>query len=1391
MAAPTVREVVSASLLYNASTKANTVSTSSAVQVGDLLLVVYALDYGQLDQSQGPTPGGWISQGIATSAGAAPYTRAWTSPVTTAGVQTVSVTQTDQYTDSNLILIVLIGADLAHPLDVAAVNNGSAATAHLANGVTTAAVDELVVWAWGSGIVSGDSGSYAMPAGVTLVRQLTSAPYSTLAVGTSVAATAGATGSKTATFTRGTSPATATSYAALTLAIRPTPPAPANTLTSTLGLATAVTASKAVTVNVRSDLGVGSAVTPAKGVTVNVTSPLAVAALFGQTQDVVSIPPGGPLDVSLWALDDAGNYVGPLPDCRHVTVSPVAGGPGVISLEYPSDGLNFPLLHNIITGNRDLPIAIWLGGRESGSLRGLILEGTGDEVKEQSVWSFTGVFDEFRMSDAVLYPDPTDPDGRGQTVFTAASAGQIMASLMTAARARGALTGISSDTFTAVTDSAGRRFSTVVTLAIAPGVDYLALLGTLTSIGLCEWAVDRSKRLLLFEPGTRGVDRTVGSRPLILHQARDMIDAPRKYSIRTSATAMVGAGAKGLSASASDAAALLRRGRRIERYASQNQITDQGALTAYLQAELGSIGHGRTELTHGISFNGGGPLPVADFGLGDWVFSDNGNGLERLRVQQWSITQDASGIMTGSVTVGDLIDEHDLQVSKRLAALASGTTVIGTSTPPPVPTNDSKAPAVPTGLVCSSLVYSDLGPPVSTAASVFAGWAAVTTNVDGTALGTSVTYRVRYRYLDAPAVSGTPLPEGWAGSNDGLPWLEGGATTTTTVQFSGLSPNKNITVQVASVIKLDPSAQPYEYDSLNRAFRRTERQSLWSAGFDLTTANDVTPPSVPSMPTVTTGPGAIARISWDGRTSDGTDLAAATPDLAYTEVHVSTLSNFAPDTSSFLDRLYGPGTTVASNLLYQIGYFARLVAVDQAGNRSGPSEQAAFTPHELLSRDLFAGCVGSAQLAYAAVKNANIDTLAVNAAQIGSVDVGSLVSGVGTFDMLLAGRIKSAKTGGRYELDGYSWRQYGVDGTTITNQFIAATGEAIITGLIRSGTAGKRWEMNPDGTLRLYPSVGFNYSAIFNNSQSGTNELVLRGQLDASGRSGYLRANSTGIAAQFGVPGQTVTAQLSVGNANIDLTSPINGLRSDQRFATANGQPYNNLLIFNDSAGADIGTSVIQHSLWSTGNTGFGCTGRNANILFSNSDSRGIKLVYNDGNACDLQCGNVYAPNVVAPSGRAVKEQIGDLTFEPLAVIRGARALAWQYKPGLGRTHTPDTPITGVRVRKRKPGTNPSTGHGGDFITVDEPLPTPVVAPPVRRVGPMADDILAIAPDLVTRDGSDLALSYGDQIGVLWAAVAHLADTVDQLVGKFPDIPALPGRRRAAATLTGSTSLTA
>lgn len=1094
-----------------------------------------------------------------------------------------------------------------------------------------------------------------------------------------------------------------------------------------------------------------------KEVAHSLVSPLAVTPGWASVKDVTTLPAGGPIDLSLWVLDDAGGYVGPLPDATSIDLSPVVNAPGGVRVNYPASGHNFALLHGMITDDRDVEVAIWVGGREEGSLRAVLNESSGDEVDETAIWEFSGFFLEGRMVEAIVAPNPADE--KRETHFAGLTAGGVMAQLMAAAHTRGALADIEHGSFTSFVGSNGVPFTKTASLTLSPGTDYLKVLDALVGVGLCEWEITHDHQLRIYEPETRGVDRTLQYPPIVLRHGKDLTDSPRKHSVRESATTLLAAGKDGLyTGFATDASALARRGRRIEVYDSQGNIDDAGALTAYQQAVLGQRVLGTMELSQGLAFAPGGPLPLADYDRFDWVWSSTGSGNERLRVVQWTISQNEHGQLSGGTVLNDVIADRHAKLAKRLAALESGSVVIGTSSPPP--DEDLLAPAAPAGVVASSIAYQDLEHS-QTYAAVTVVWSPVTTNTDGTVCDDLDGYRVQYRYLGLLQVQNTgpdgellPLGEEGVGG-----WFNTGEVnaSSTSHSFSGIEAGSSVEVQVAAFDRNQPP-----------------NFSPWSIGFTFTADQDAIPPPVASAPLVTEGTGALLKVSWDGLTVDDVDMRVAAPDFSHVEVHLSTVSNFVPDAATYRDRLFGSGAAViTSGLLYEVGYFARLVAVDLAGNKAEPSGQDTATAHKLLGDDIFAGAVGEQHIAYAAVKGLHVDHGVLNSAHVGELNVNRLTSGTGYFDMLLAGRIRTGDTGARLEFDNYSFRQYNTAGELRT-EFVAEDGDALITGTIRSAATGERWEMQPDGSLRLYPNAGSNYNAIINNGS----EVVFHGQLDGFGRSGYIYMWSAGVALTMGAPGVEQTSRLSVARSNLDLRAPVIGYRADHQFATGDATEHRHVFLHTDTSGNDESHSILHFLNPYTTGTLISSPTNNIGLWFTNQENPDcIRVLHNDGNA-----GHLQASGFQTVSGANVKENITDLPFEggALGVVRRAKSKMWELRHEKQRSAQP-----GVKLRRKKPGVPPESNKDDDFELVDAEwdTPPPSTRPPRKHVGPIADDIKAVAPELVSTmthpngGESTLGLNLGDMIGLLWAAVDVLADKVDALTDKFPDVPELPGRK--------------
>lgn len=1169
--------------------------------------------------------------------------------------------------------------------------------------------------------------------------------------------------------------------------------------------------------------------------------------------------------VSFWALNPDGTYAAPLPDFASWTLSPVVHSPGAVELEYPANGRNFELLRANVTQDRDLEVAIWVDGKDANSRRAILNTSDGDDVAESAVWRFGGNLLPVRLEEAVVWPRTTvvqPPTGPAPTTdlaafrVYAATAGRIMATLMQEAQGRGALTDIVWD-FNNTVDSFGTTWSKTITLKIAPGTTLLKVAQTLAEAQMAEFDVvwsNGARRLVMWEYGTRSVDRTLGADPLIFRAGRDIIDAPRKHTVRPAGTALLAIGGEGIYRDQEDATARARRGRRIERAASQGSITDPSTLLAYAQAQLPAVTAGAMEAGHGLAIAPAGRRPLVDYDIPDWVWSDTGHGLERLKLKQLTVSGDQDGLVSAGASLNDLIADALEALARRVEGIEGGTTVTGTSSATPgEQAEDTMPPAAPTGLVAESIAYQD-DEHTQTLAAVTVSWGEVITNADGTAADDVAGYKVRYAYLGLSQVGGLPSsnPEDTL-----LNYVEATPSTgvpDTTYTFAGVEAGANIGIQVA-------------------AFDQSGNQSAWSAPLGHDTAIDNTPPPVPSTPVVTNYLGQL-RVAWDGLGSAGEEMPR---DLAHVEVHVDVTNNFTPTAATLVDSFSTiAGERVITDLPYDVEQFVRLIAVDRTGNASAPSAVGSAIPaaigyadiafsqvgnlvedgsfETLGGRELHGGrsdaawsfveggptganhgdwyargnaAVGSGirplwlsgllpavadqqfvfrlairraaangdllvrirfhlangttsdlQVTYTTAETADtwliktpsyytapagtvaielsvalaanctagawwvdrveareaigtllVQNAAITDAKVSTLSVGKLTAGTLSVAVTNAGIIRSGTSGQRYELDAASLRFYNAAGT----QTVGIDGVTnFITGTLQSGLSGERWQMHPDGTLRLYPASGVNYSQIANLG----NDVVWRGPLDANQRSGRLNVNALGVGLNFSAESEipsNLRAEVAVFDRRVMLTSPYFQFTLNGKLSTTDGSVRRIGFIQSNSSGAEIASTRVEYKVDGNSNPGFVAIGEDAGWK---SEDAFMLVVSADMN----QFRTIKATSFVQGSSAQLKEDIADVRalLDPLAVIREARARKFRY-----RDDDPDT------------------------------------VPP--RVGVLAEEL----PDVLVTDAPDAAggptasIDLGSQIGVLWGAIGQILDQeIRSVAGRtsVPNGPMLAGR---------------
>lgn len=637
---------------------------------------------------------------------------------------------------------------------------------------------------------------------------------------------------------------------------------------------------------------------------------------------------------TLRTVTGAGALDKPLPDFESLDVSPVFSQAGTVVVKYPSNGVNFNLLHD------DVELAVLMDGVEVGELRCIVESSDGNdasEAEEGSVWTFTARTMLGLLDRAVVYPQFYPMVKQPNHSFVDATPGRIMIDLMDKAQTRGALTNVTLG-FTATHDSNGDAWSSTWDISFDAGKKYTEVVQDLVDIGAAEVTTD-GREILMYNVDGLGTDKSTGANPLKFLKGRDIKDSPRKSSTRELATAVLVSADNNMYREKVSFPGVSQWGRREASW-SQSGIGGGLMLEAAGGFWLQTMGRPVTEVTHGLYFEDpDSPKPIVDFNTGDWGLSDVGRGWESLRIKQWAMSIDNAGQVSGSVVLNDLIEERQNKLRRWLERISNGSAVTGSSEEK----DDGKAPAVPTSISLGSQYYLD---GERARALLTVQWAHVTTNADGTALSDLEGYQVRWKYASDTAWRLVQNVE--AGEN--------------VVLFSNINTGSNVNVQVA-------------------AFDRYGRFSGWSPSSNIATAADTEAPERPSAPVVTSNVGTL-RATWDGLDHAGNAMAA---DLLGVEVHVGPNGTFTPNASTQKDFLKAsaPTSVTITGLSYGTEYWVRLVAVDTSGNKSAGSSETS-TSHAVLKPvvnvEIGTGEVGLSQVRFSDVGNLVEDGTFENAA---------------------------------------------------------------------------------------------------------------------------------------------------------------------------------------------------------------------------------------------------------------------------------------------------------------------------------------------------------------------------------------------------------------------------
>lgn len=430
----------------------------------------------------------------------------------------------------------------------------------------------------------------------------------------------------------------------------------------------------------------------------------------------------------------------------------------------------------------------------------------------------------------------------GKRPFLSATVGTILKTLIDEAHVRGTIPGLTYDFDTGV-DSDGIAWDKIITIYYEPGLTIYQILDNLAQQGMCDWRM-QGRTLQAYNADTvMGEDL---SESVVLQPGVDIKALPVKASIENLVNNALVIGDGGVTLELNNPAVSMPWGD-WETSISNAGVSDTGTMTLLGTALLEDGGAEKVQFTAEMRMDKTTYFPFNDFNTGSYISgpSEAVGGFQPYRVRQINGRSDKNGIFQVDLIVNDRFVEREIRNAKKTNGIVGGASAGGSGgrpTPPPNPTEgqDTRTPSQVVGLVVSSDVYIDSnGMPAGT---INAGWSAVTTATDTTALDV-VGYQVAVR----PGITG--------------PWVITSAESITW-DDSPYPPGATYQVKVRAIGKY------------------TTDPGIWSDISTVVIEDDTTPPSIPSVPLLDARMGVIT-VTWDGLNDAAGGME---PDFSHIEV---------------------------------------------------------------------------------------------------------------------------------------------------------------------------------------------------------------------------------------------------------------------------------------------------------------------------------------------------------------------------------------------------------------------------------------------------------------------------------------------------------------------------
>lgn len=604
------------------------------------------------------------------------------------------------------------------------------------------------------------------------------------------------------------------------------------------------------------------------------------------------------LHARLRAYEPFGGTLGLLPEPISFQASFLHDDDGALNVTYSRRALGGDILHRTLEQGLEIAVEVSDGGPyvEPANARFLVIGRQGDNLDDTDTISISSAPSISWLLSKILNNDTShliqDGDNKGKRAFYSATAGTILKTFLDENRGRGgAASGLAMD-FDTARDAGGDQWASEVTLYYSLGVSVQSALASLVGGSVVDWRT-QGRLLRLWNADSAELSRDLSGTDVI-HMHGGLQEAPYEESISGLASSILVEGDNGLVFTMDNPAAPKPWGA-WESYVSQGGVSDEGTARALMQHELEVAARVRGQYTRALNITDAEHLPLIDYAQGDWITAPTIGHGEKVRVQQITVGY-SDGAYTASVVLNDKKYDAQVREAKRIQGITGGATLAGSQGARPNTGNDHRTPKAPEGLTLASDAYLD-----STGHArglVSAVWGEVSQATDNTAIEID-SYRVEWRYSDSDADA----------------WMSAGVTSDERLSWSNLDCARTVVVRVRAI----PTY--------------SDRNGEWSGEKSVTVASDVTPPSVPSAPRLSSETG-IVSISWDGLPATGTGMDA---DFDHCEVGRGlTSGSLAVVSASMTGRTQWVDTDVLPGAVWTYA----LRAVDHAGNKSAWSKTA-------------------------------------------------------------------------------------------------------------------------------------------------------------------------------------------------------------------------------------------------------------------------------------------------------------------------------------------------------------------------------------------------------------------------------------------------------------------